>query len=367
MSEKVLLVDDDELILSSYQRTLRRQLSFDTASGGSQALEKLKAGERYAVILSDLRMPGMNGLELLRQAHEISPDTVRIILTGNADLRTAIDAVNEGNIFRFLEKPCSGEALTNVLTAAIHQYRLVIAEKDLLENTLHGAIKVLSQVLELTNPEASSTASRVAGYTRHLVSFLGLKDGWQFEVAAMLSQLGSSVLARDARATAQHEVAYDLLRKIPRLETVAMMIRRSRESFRNQKQGPVADRDAETLGAQILKVAIALEALVRGGKTFVHAVDGLLAEPGEYDPTLVTALRELPVAGTPYEPRTVNIKDLTLRMVLAQEVRTTNGALLVCKGVEVTDMLLARLKSFNERQAIADSFQVLVPVAVHLA
>src|SRR6266404_5355622 len=99
MNEKVLLVDDDELLLSSYQRTLRRQLSFDTARGGLEALEKIKSGERYAAILSDLRMPSMSGLELLRQVHEISPDTVGMILTGNADLRTAIDAVNEGNIF----------------------------------------------------------------------------------------------------------------------------------------------------------------------------------------------------------------------------------------------------------------------------
>src|SRR5207237_7428541 len=113
----------------------------------------------------------------------------------NADMRTAIDAVNEGNIFRFLEKPCSGDALIGILNAGINQHRLIVAEKDLLERTLHGTIKVLTQVLELINPEASTTASRVATYARHLVSFLGLKDAWQFEVAAMLSQLGASVLS----------------------------------------------------------------------------------------------------------------------------------------------------------------------------
>src|ERR1041385_6223911 len=98
-----------------------------------------------------------------------------MILTGNADVRTAIDAVNEGNIFRVLEKPCSGEGLINILTAGIHQYRLVVGERDILERTLHGTIKVLTQVLELTNPEASDVASRLATYVRHLVSTFGLK------------------------------------------------------------------------------------------------------------------------------------------------------------------------------------------------
>jgi response regulator RpfG family c-di-GMP phosphodiesterase len=362
MDEKVLIIDDDELLLESYPRTLRRHIRFDTARGGTEALEKLKAGERYAVILSDLRMPGMNGLEVLRQARELSPDSIRIILTGNADLRTAIDAVNEGNIFRFLEKPCSGEALISVLTAGIHQYRLVISERDLLEKTLHGTIKVLTQVLELINPEASSAASRITTYTRHLVSSLGLKDVWQFEVAAMLSQLGSSVLPHEPRVARHHELAYDMLRKIPRLETVAAMIRRQQESFRSQPQKPLAERDTETLGAQILKVCTSFEAFVRDGMSFGEAVEALQGAPGEYDPLFVDAFQKFAVAILPYEPRTVTIKELGLRMVLNEEVRSTNGALLVGRGVEVTEMLLARLRSFHERRALGETFHVLVPV-----
>lgn len=363
MNDKVLLIDDDEILLNTYERALGRQFSLDTASGGPQALEKLKSGPRYAVILSDLRMPLMNGLEVLRHARELSPPSVRIILTGNADLRTAIDAVNEGSIFRFLEKPCRNDALVNVLTAAIAQYRLIVAEKDLLENTLHGTIKVLSEVLELVNPEASHMASRVATYARHLVSFFGLKDPWQFEAAAMLSQLGSCVLSHGTHGPAHSEVAYDLLRKIPRLETIARMIRRQRESFRDQPQVPIIERDSETVGAQILKVSTSLEALVRGRRSFVQAVDTLLAEPGEYDPELTAALRDLSVAVLPYERKTVKTKDLTLGMVLNEDVRTTNGTLVVRQGVVVTDILIARLSSFHARRAIADSIGVLAPVS----
>jgi CheY-like chemotaxis protein len=128
MTEKILLIDDDPLILSSYQRSLQ-QFSFDTANGATEALGKFLADQSYAVVLSDLRMPGMDGFSLLRRVHENSPDSVLILLTGNADLHSAIEAVNEGIIFRYLEKPCPTESLAKVLQDALKQYARVISEK----------------------------------------------------------------------------------------------------------------------------------------------------------------------------------------------------------------------------------------------
>src|SRR5205807_7550585 len=122
-------------ILSGYERTLRHQFALEVAQSGAEALAKIEAGRRYAAVLSDLRMPGMNGLEVVRRVRQLSPDTVCLILTGNADLRTAIDAANEGNIFRFLEKPCPNEALSKILASAVAQYRLITSEKDILQRT----------------------------------------------------------------------------------------------------------------------------------------------------------------------------------------------------------------------------------------
>jgi DNA-binding NtrC family response regulator len=161
MTEKVLFVDDDELILSSYERSLRKHFTLDTAVGPVQALEKIASSGPFAVIVSDMRMPQMTGLEMLHRVRTLSPDSIRLILTGNADLRTAIDAVNEGHLFRFLEKPCPNETMGRVLTAALEQYRLERSERDLLEKTLQGSVKVLTDVLGLVNPEAFSTASRI--------------------------------------------------------------------------------------------------------------------------------------------------------------------------------------------------------------
>ena len=140
MTEKILCVDDEANILEAHQRGLGKQFHIETALGAEQALGQIDAQGPYTVVVSDMRMPGMDGVQLLSEVRKRAPDSVRIMLTGFADLQTAIEAVNEGNIFRFLTKPCPQETLAKALSAGIEQYRLVTAEKELLAKTLRGAI-----------------------------------------------------------------------------------------------------------------------------------------------------------------------------------------------------------------------------------
>ena len=104
MNNKVLCVDDDANILSGIQRNLRKQFELETAIGALPALKLIENGCPYAVIVSDMQMPGMNGVEFLNIVRQKYPDTVRVMLTGNADQKTATDAVNRGQIFQFLNK-----------------------------------------------------------------------------------------------------------------------------------------------------------------------------------------------------------------------------------------------------------------------
>jgi DNA-binding NtrC family response regulator len=122
MRERILLVDDDSNVLDGYRRSLSREFQLETAVGPEQALSSARDKGPYAVVVSDMRMPGMNGIQLLNAIKAQSPDTIRIILTGNADMQTAIDAINEGSIFRFLNKPCAKETMAKTLTAALLQY-----------------------------------------------------------------------------------------------------------------------------------------------------------------------------------------------------------------------------------------------------
>jgi DNA-binding NtrC family response regulator len=96
MNEKILLVDDEVLLLDSLRRELSSKYKIDTAESGSEGLERISNNGPYAVIVSDFRMPKMDGIKFLTQAMDLAPNSVRMILTGNADLPTAIDAINKG-------------------------------------------------------------------------------------------------------------------------------------------------------------------------------------------------------------------------------------------------------------------------------
>src|ERR1700712_3877413 len=194
MIEKTLFVDAEPAVLDGYKRTLHRDFEVDTAVGGEQALAKIVESGPYAVVISDMRMPGMLGAELLSKVRGSHPDTVRMLLTGYTDIGAAMLAVNQGNIFRFLTKPCERDLLVSAVQAGIEQYRLVTGEKELLEKTVLGSIKVLADVLSAASPEAFGRSMRIANTGQHLLTKFSLASPWRFEAAATLSQLGCVTL-----------------------------------------------------------------------------------------------------------------------------------------------------------------------------
>jgi DNA-binding NtrC family response regulator len=166
VNPRILMVDDDPNILSAFGRNLRGRFEIDTALGGVAGVELFERKGPYAVVVSDFQMPGMSGAAFLAAVRERAPETVRIMLTGQADLQAAVDIVNRGNVFRFLTKPCDKETLSTVLEDGLRQYRLIRVEQELLENTLRGAIDVLTEVLALTSPEASPGPPGCATWSR---------------------------------------------------------------------------------------------------------------------------------------------------------------------------------------------------------
>ena len=123
MDDKILLVDDDVMVLSGLKRQLRNQFNITTALSGKEALKIIETNGPYAVVVSDFLMPGMNGIELLSMVRDTSPETVRMMLTGSSDMKTAIKAVNEGNIFQFHLKPCSADILGQAIKTGLEKYR----------------------------------------------------------------------------------------------------------------------------------------------------------------------------------------------------------------------------------------------------
>ena len=222
MNTRVLLVDDDPNVLGGYQRALRKQFEFETALGGTAALHLMEQSGPPAVIVADMQMPGMNGIQLLKEAQARWPDTVRIMLTGNADERTARDAVNQGYIFRFLTKPCPPEELAQNLAAGVRQHQLMTAEREVLEKTLTGVVKLLTEILANTDPRSLGLGQRMREHIRRLLQRFPYPQPWQLEVAAELSSVGSvtvpPVLLKKAASGIQlNEDEKELLAGLPEM------------------------------------------------------------------------------------------------------------------------------------------------------
>jgi response regulator RpfG family c-di-GMP phosphodiesterase len=294
--ERVLFVDDDPSLLSGISRQLHGKFQVVTAEGGLEGLRKVEQEGPFAVVVADMRMPDMNGIQLLQKIQSIAPHTVRIMLTGNADLGTAMHAVNEGNIFRFLEKPCHKDTLEWALQSGLELYRHKTAENELLEKTLYGSVQVLVDILSLTNPMAFSRASRLKTYCGQIAKLLGVGNVWRFELAALLSQIGCVSIPSDTLAkvfsgdelTEDEKKMYNshpalgsqLLARIPRLGAVTAAVSGQLKAFKEFPQTEPADElpaDQGILGAQILRVAIDFDTLICRGNDSSQAIGEYIA------------------------------------------------------------------------------------------
>lgn len=377
MSEKVLFVDDEPNILEGIRRNIGRKVTMETATSGADGLRLVRESGPYAVVISDMRMPLMNGTEFLTRVREVAPASVRIILSGQSDLQATIDAVNEGQIFRFLTKPCPPDTLWSVVQSGLEQFRLINAERDLLEQTLSGAVKMLTEVLGLANPVAYSRAARVQRYAQAISEALGVGSHWELRLAAMLSQIGCIALPpevftkvyagrslddEEQRLYATHpELAAKLLASIPRLEEVAKIIgaqmKRPNLGTALQVNG---HGDGKQLAVLVLRAATELDELIARGTPPANALQKLTASWPELPAAVSDALRTVQLPAGEIVIRGIRIADLAAGMVLDEDLKSPNGIRLVPQGNEVTNTMIVRLRSIAAGVGIKEPFRVRV-------
>jgi response regulator RpfG family c-di-GMP phosphodiesterase len=349
-------VDDEPNVIEGLTRRLRRDYQIFSAQDGAQALRLLEQEGEMHVIISDMRMPNMNGAQLLAEVRKWYPDMVRILLTGQADLESAIQAVNEGQIFRFLAKPCPADIVKTVLQAAMRQHELVTAERVLLDKTLRGALHALSEVLALAMPEAFGKASRIRTHAAAVAKAVGLEDAWRIEAAASLSQVGAvtlspavaSKLYHGERLTAEEQAAVarlptfaiELLSTIPRLEPLCDLIAMG---FAGEPNKVPASTEA-----QILKLCAQFDLLSTTMKSGAEAAARLQADSRGYDPQVLqaffTIVSDEEQGGRLQE---IGVSDLRDGMVLAEDLYSSSGTLLLARGQRVRGNVIARLQSMK--------------------
>lgn len=375
----VLCVDDEQNVLDALTRVLRREFAVTTAQGGSAALEAMRERGPFAVIVSDMRMPGMDGATFLRCAREAAPLSVRILLTGQAELRDAVEAVNQGSIFRFLTKPCAADNLLAVLHDAAEQHRLIAAERVLLEKTLHGSIKALTDILSLIHPAAFGRATRAKQHIGDLAQRMGVSDQWQIEIAAMVSQLGCVTLPPDVAAKVYYgmalsdaeqvmvaglpETAASLIQNIPRMEPVREIVAYQAKHF--DGAGIPADQvsgESIPLGARMLKVVLDFDVLRTEGRSTDNAFATLRSRAGYYDPSVLQAFWDAVGGVQPaQEVLEVPLGAVQPGMVFVEDVITDAGLLLIARGIEMTDALAERVRYLPGAMRVNRPVRVSVP------
>lgn len=363
---RILCVDDEPRVLDGLRLNLEMDYEVETAESGRGALALLEARTAFDVVVSDMRMPGMDGAQLLAEFSRRAPDTMRLLLTGHSDADAARRAVNEGGVFRYLQKPCSADHLIASIEEALEVRRARQLEHELLSTTLKGSVEMMSEVLAIAAPAVAARSRRVNVLVGRIGPSMGVPPGaqWELEVAALLSGLGAIAVPGDIvdRAAAgqslssTHEALIhaipshgaSMVRRVPRLERAAEWIERSRPALPTGRQPDEAD----TLGVAMW----AVQEVERGRSwpELVRVVRGALGDTVAHALGASFGVGERTV-------RALSAADLRVGMITCEDVKTRSGQLVVKADTELSRPFIIRLRNFAENVGLVEPFRVALP------
>jgi len=371
-SKKLILVVDDTpdniLVLGDI---LRSKYEVKAAPRGEKALQIANADPKPDMILLDIMMPVMDGYEVCRRlkADAATANIPVIFITAKNEVSDEQIGFEVGAV-DYITKPVSPpRVLARVAT------HIELAEKrrnleELLQKTLVGTISVLTDLLAISNPTVFARASRLRRFMHGITGHLQLPDAWQYDMAAMLSQIGCVGMPKDtlerlvtgAKVTESDRRQYReqfgrsarILNKIPHLKNVAQMLELLKEEYGTQTTiPPVGSTDAVTLGARLLNTVLYYD-------DHLQKINNTGEAPQEKRPTAHTAidaeaLNALePPAAKRQKPNPITFSELQLGMVVEENVYTSNGLCILPKGIEVTEVILEHLNKFRNDAGLVE-------------
>lgn len=405
----ILFVDDEKNILGALARVFRNEgYGVLLAEGGERGLELLSSNS-VAVVVSDQRMPGMGGVEFLKKAREASPDTVRMMLTGQADMSEIAGAINEGGVYRYITKPWDDDEIRRVVRAAVERYGLLAENRRLHETTMRqnaelyelnrtlearvddrtrklresffAFVALCADIVELHDHLSGGRCKRVAVLSRDLGLSLGLK-GWELEAvwaAALLHEVGLIGVPREVLGKADGELleseralmrnnpvlSQEIIGRIDTLRQVGLIVRSHMENFDGTGYPDGLKGDEINYGSRILAVCREYDRKMHSGKPCTKIEALAMIERGmgkRFDPEVATVFLKL-VSGKKEDggreragralledgPESVKVDVGEMRpgMVLVNALTSGSGRLLVAQGTVLTDALIEKVMNFH--------------------
>jgi CheY-like chemotaxis protein len=366
----VLVVDDEPDILEAVALQIQRECKVVTADCGAEALRILAESGPIAAVISDQRMPGMDGIELLRRVQLEYPDTTRVLQTAQSDLNAAISAINDGGVFRYLSKPIPTEELRATVREAVARNEEAISERQMLDKTLKASIQALFDVLQLASPVAFARGARIRNLVGELCRQLHLESHWEIEVAAMASQLGAvtippSVLQKldnglpcnedeQQMVDAMPGVAVQLLHTIPMLGDVVEIVRALAVSNRDRTRKAASPVVNEAI--DVLRTAMDFDTLISRGLEVENAITVLECRENSSLRVLAALRKSRGIVVSSDKVRGLEAAELETGMRVAEDIVAINGLVLIGRGMIVTELLLDRLTNY------ARTIEIIEPV-----
>lgn len=380
MTDKVLIVDDEENVLNGIKRSLRKTKGLYTAVGAAKGLETFDAEGPFAVVISDQQMPDIDGITFLKEVRERNPMTVRMMLTGNADQKTAVDAVKDAGIFRFLNKPCSNEDLSEAVEAAIAQFRLQKAEKDMLKDTLAGCVKMVVDVISMRDPESFARISRMREWGARIASRTSLPDAWKLDMALIVAHVGEITLPDEVSLKLSNhqklnlaeqdavfrtpEVARNLIKDIPKMGDLSDIVYYQDKGYDGSGFPEEGKSGSEIpLQARLIKILKGLAEHSEERRPTAVSFDRLMQDAPLYDPKLVEIVRKClaPKDGQAPQEKLIEVNAMALEPgdVVAKDIHSTSGTLILSEHHELSEAAIQKIKQYVKLKTLEEPLSVL--------
>ena len=348
----VLFVDDDPNILKAIQRNLRDKFEICIAESVSDALQLLKE-HQFPVIVSDMKMPEMNGADFLILAKEAQPEAIRILLTGESGLEEAIKAINESDIYKFLKKPCATDKLISTIDTALRMYNAHHIEALIMDKSVKGFVYIISDLMNVISPEIFKKSSDVSKIAKSSQTKFPIEDSWSVEVACLLMYLGSihykvykysDLYGKHLMVKVLNKSA-QLIFNIPKFEEVHNILYDLALFY--EKKTFIENLDSDS---KVLKLIIDYYHMVvtKGFK------DKFLAM---YSKDIIEKLPAM-LGKKPNAIVSLEAKQLSAGMRAAENIITVSGSILVNKGEVLKEEDLNVLNLFSSKNVLVEPFKV---------
>lgn len=381
MSTRILVVDDSVDIIESMRALLSQRYQVETAGNGAEAVRMLGMGRNYSVIISDMHMPGMKGIELLALCASLRPLATRILLTADSSRRVSAEAQSVSRCFRVVNKTGSPEDLLATVDLAVREHERAAMENELLDSTYRGTVKLLLELFAATAPESLDMSVRLQRVVRKFADTLNLPLAWEIETATGLARIGMATLppnvlakfsekkrltsVEQALVNTVPEIGARLIEAVPRLERVAEIIRYQWKHYDGTGLPSDARKGALIpVGARVLKIFTDRAWIELDGATAAEVRKKLEERVGVYDPELLAAsFLHFPAnivqdSANPSQVLMLPASELKPRQTAVMDITTRSGQRIVAAGSRLSAASIQRIRNHRDLGNLSGPFCV---------